>query len=163
MSVDSGDDKIERSSNSETVNDERLTETERERLITLFKSALEGRKVSDISFSANLRSSPAVVTSQLSPHMRKMMKNIIAQSGQKASDEDLFDAMPVKLELSETDALVRSLSNVSDEETGKLVATQIYYNAMISAGMIEDARSVLPAITELVKKCINQAIENRSE
>ena len=162
VSVDSGDANIERSTNSSDDSQLRLAESDKEKLISLFKQALESRKVSDISFSANLKSSPAVVTSQLSPHMRKMMKNIIAQSGQKPSDNDLFDAMPVKLELSETDALVRSLAEVADEETSKLVATQIYYNAMLSAGMIEDARSVLPAITSLVKKCIDQAIASRA-
>jgi HSP90 family molecular chaperone len=160
VSVDSGDNSIERQAASDSTEDS-LTDTEKEKLITLFKSALESRKVSDVSFSPMLRSSPAVVTSQLSPHMRKMMKNIIAQSGQVAKDEDLFDAMPVKLELSATDSLVRSLADVSDEDTGKLIATQIYFNAMISAGMIEDARTVLPSITDLVKKCINQAVATR--
>lgn len=160
VSVDSGDNSIERQAALDST-EESLTDTEKEKLIALFKSALESRKVSDVSFSPMLRSSPAVVTSQLSPHMRKMMKNIIAQSGQVAKDEDLFDAMPVKLELSATDSLVRSLVDVADEDTGKLIATQIYFNAMISAGMIEDARTVLPSITDLVKKCINQAVASR--
>ena len=160
VSVDSGDNSIERQAASDSA-ENALTDSEKEKLVSLFKSALESRKVSDVSFSPMLRSSPAVVTSQLSPHMRKMMKNIIAQSGQTAKDEDLFDAMPVKLELSATDALVRSLVDVADEETAKLIATQIYFNAMISAGMIEDARTVLPSITDLVKKCINQAVSAR--
>jgi TNF receptor-associated protein 1 len=161
VSVDSGDSSINRCP-QEVSSGDSLSESDKEKLVSLFKSALESRKVADVSFSPMLRSSPAVVTSQLSPHMRKMMKNIIAQSsGQLAKDEDLFDAMPVKLELSETDPLVRSLVNVGEQETGKLIATQIYLNAMISAGMIEDARVVLPAITELVKKCIDQAVSAR--
>ena len=160
VSVDSGDAKISR----ETVegdSDDRIHTDEKMRIIALFKQALENRKISDVSFSPNLKSCPAVVTSQLSPHMRKMMKNIVAQSGQKPTDDDLFDAMPVKLELSETDELIKSLVSVKDEETQKIVASQIYFNAMISAGMIEDARTVLPQITELVRRCINQAVNAR--
>ena len=159
VSVDSGDADIERVSSGDAS--ELVTESEKERLVQLFKSALESKKITDVSFSKNLKSSPAIVTSQLSPHMRKMMKNIIAQSGQVAKDEDLFDAMPVKLELSESDPLIRSLAGVEDEGMGKILATQIYMNAMISAGMIEDARVALPTITELVRKCIDQAIASR--
>jgi hypothetical protein len=69
--------------------------------------------------------------------------------------------MPVKLELSESDPLIRSLAGVEDEGMGKILASQIYMNAMISAGMIEDARVALPTITELVRKCIDQAIASR--
>lgn len=158
VSVDSGDAEIQRSSAEAT---EVVSEDEKERLVALFKTALESKKVTDVSFSRNLKSSPAIVTSQLSPHMRKMMKNIMAQSGQVPKEEDLFEAMPVKLELSESDALIRSLAAVEDESMGKILASQIYMNAMISAGMVEDARLALPTITELVKKCIDQAVARK--
>ena len=161
VSVDSGDATIARAADPAAAESDRLPETDKAKLISLFKSALETRKISDVSFSPNLRSSPAVVTSQLSPHMRKMMKNLMAQSGQTPKDEELFEAMPVKLELSETDPLIQSLADVSDEATGKILATQIYFNAMISAGMIEDARAVLPSVHDLVRTCINQAVSKR--
>ena len=160
VSVDSGDANIERSAGDSAQ--AKVDDSAKVKLVALFKSALESKKISDVSFSPNLRSSPAVVTSQLSPHMRKMMKNIIAQSGQAAKDEELFDSMPVKLELSEVDPLIQSLAGVEDEATGRILATQIYYNAMVSAGMIEDARSVLPTINDLVKLCIDQAVSRRA-
>ena len=161
VSVDSGDATIARAADPAAAESDRLPETDKGKLISLFKSALESRKISDVSFSPNLRSSPAVVTSQLSPHMRKMMKNLMAQSGQTPKDEELFEAMPVKLELSETDPVIQSLADVTDEATGKILATQIYFNAMISAGMIEDARAVLPSVHDLVRTCINQAVSKR--
>jgi TNF receptor-associated protein 1 len=164
VSVDSGDDNIARAKPANNLSENAVTQTEKDRLVDLFKNTLmtdSNKKISDVSFNPNLQSSPAVVTSQLSPHMRKMMKNIIAQSGQNARDEDLFDAMPVKLELSEVDPLIKALAEVGDESVAKVLATQIYFNAMLSAGMIEDARTVLPSITEVVRVCMNQAIEKK--
>jgi TNF receptor-associated protein 1 len=162
VSIDSGD--VERSSEIDSASDHPLmSDSEaQEKVISLFKLALEPRKITDISFSSNLKSSPAVVTSQISPHMRKMMKNIMAQSGQPMpKDDELFEAMPVKIELSKVDPIVNSLIYVEDEEVGKLAAMQIYYNAMVSAGMVEDARAILPNVTELIKKCIDQAVKRK--
>ena len=163
VSIDSGDDSIERtgdSSNNLNENkNERVSESDKERLTSFFKELLESKKITQVSFSPNLVSSPALVTSQLSPHMRKMMKNIIAQSGQAAPTDDLIDeSMPVKLELSETNPLIRSLASMTESPVSKIIATQIYLNAMIAAGMIEDARSILPTVNELVKTCIDQAV-----
>ena len=160
VSIDSGD--AERDVSDDASG--HLTESDQTRVIDLFKSALMSKKVSEIIFSKNLVSCPAVVVSSLSPHMRRMMKNIMAQSGQPVlNDEELFDAMPVKLELSLSDDTIRALANIDDESTGKLVANQLFLNAMISAGMIDDARVMLPAISELVKTCISQAVQRRIE
>ena len=159
VSVDSGE--VEKKTTSESVS---FSDEEKTKITDLFKSSLGEKKIAEIVFSSNLVSSPAVVTSQLSPHMRKMMKNIIAQTASSApSDEDIFDAMPVKLELSQSHELIRSLLDIADadETVRKLVPAQIYYNAMLSAGMIDDARAVLPTITELVQVCIKQAVAAR--
>jgi hypothetical protein len=97
--------------------------------------------------------------------MRKMMKSIIAQSSQAPSNEELFEAMPVKLELSESDDLIRQLADLEasgDNDLLSLIPNQIYYNAMLSAGMIEDARVVVPVINDLLKVCINQAVSARA-
>jgi len=161
VSIDSGDETIARETESADESSTKLEDSDKEKLLELFKKSLESKKVNDVSFSSTLRSSPAIVTSQLSPHMRKMMKNIMAQTGQTPPEEDLLDAMPVKLELSESDPLIRALTNVSDETTAQLIATQIYLNAMIAAGMVEDARSVLPSVTELLRVCINQAVSSK--
>ena len=159
VSVDSGE--VEKKTTSESVS---FSDEEKTKITDLFKSSLGEKKIAEIVFSSNLVSSPAVVTSQLSPHMRKMMKNIIAQTASSApSNEDIFDAMPVKLELSQSHELIRSLLDIADadETVRKLVPAQIYYNAMLSAGMIDDARAVLPTITELVQVCIKQAVAAR--
>ena len=162
VSVDSGE--VEKKS-STTDSSIVFSEDEKTQITQLFKTSLGEKKIAEIVFSSNLVSSPAVVTSQLSPHMRKMMKNIIAQTASAApSDEDIFDAMPVKLELSQSHELIRSLIDIAeaDETIKKLIPTQIYYNAMLSAGMIDDARAVLPNITELVQVCIKQAVAART-
>jgi len=166
VSVDSGEVEMRKSDTTNDSSSVKLSEEEKTQIISLFKEAIGEKKISEIVFSSNLVSSPAIVTSQLSPHMRKMMKSIIAQSsqGNVPKDEDMFDAMPVKLQLSESDEMIRSLVRLTDDggELKKLIPNQIYYNAMISAGMIDDARVVVPIINDLVKVCINQAIAKRA-
>ena len=162
VSIDSGE--VDRKPTDSTAAS--FTDAEKATITDLFKTAIGDKKIAEIIFSENLVSCPAVVTSQLSPHMRKMMKNLIAQTASSApSDEDVFDAMPVKLELSQSHELIRSLLEISDadETVKKIVPAQIYYNAMLSAGMIDDARAVLPTITDLVRVCIKQAVAARTQ
>jgi HSP90 family molecular chaperone len=164
VSVDSGEVEKKPATNDSELNS--FSDEEKSKITQLFKASLGEKKFAEIVYSSNLVSSPAVVTSQLSPHMRKMMKNIIAQTASSApSNEDIFDAMPVKLELSQSHDLIRSLLDIaddSDETIKKIIPAQIYYNAMLSAGMIDDARAVLPTITELVQVCIKQAVAARA-
>ena len=86
----------------------------------------------------------------------------MAQSGQALpKDEEMFEAMPVKLEISQKDEIIKSLVNVEDQTVQKLIANQIYFNAMVSAGMMEDARTLLPGVTELMKTVIKQAVSKK--
>jgi TNF receptor-associated protein 1 len=164
VSIDSGD-VADRQTAGEPAG-EGMTEENKNKIIELFKNNLkENKKINEVIFNSNLKSSPAVVTSQLSPHMRKMMKNIIAQAGpgQSVSDGDLFDAMPVKIELSESDPMIQSLANLDDSDpVAKLTIQQIYYNAMISAGMVEDAKMILGNVNEILKIVINQSIRSKT-
>jgi TNF receptor-associated protein 1 len=61
---------------SATPTETAITPEEKSSVEQAAKKAL-GEKASQIKFTDKLTTSPAVVTSQISPHMRKMMKNMM--------------------------------------------------------------------------------------
>jgi molecular chaperone HtpG len=80
-----------------------------------------------------------------------MMKAIALSRG-----EDGDKGMPtvVNLELNPRHGLIKHLSGLKDKDaaTAKLVAEQIYDNALISAGMLEDPRAMIARLHQLLEK-----------
>merc|ERR1712118_614266 len=84
-----------------------------------------------------LTESPAIVTSQLSPHLRKMMKSMM--QGQDSPNQ----AMPVTLEVNPKHHLITTLAMVLETNlaVARVSVQQIYDTAMIAAGMIEEPKA----------------------
>merc|ERR1712206_6155 len=85
-----------------------LTSAEREELEKYVKGILK-EKVQEIKFSDRLMNSPALVTSLVTPHMRKMMKNLMA-----GRENDGMGNIPVTLELSPSHHVVTTLFAIKD-------------------------------------------------
>merc|ERR1712147_35712 len=85
-----------------------LTAEEQKELDTFIKSVLKER-VQEVKFSDRLVSSPAVITSILTPHMRKMMKQLMA-----GKEETGMNNIPVTLELSPKHHVVTTLHTIKD-------------------------------------------------
>lgn len=79
------------------------------------------------------------------PAMRQMMK---------AMQQDIPTQPAVALEVNAKHPLIKQLAALSekDGETAALIAEQIYDNALISAGYMEDARNSVPRIYKLLEK-----------
>ena len=132
-----------------------LSADEKASLESAVKSAL-GDKANQIKFTDKLKTSPAVVTSQISPHMRKMMKNMMKDAGQ--SNTDALDGIPVTLELNENHRLVKKIAEISTLQPAlaKIAIKQLFDNACIAAGMIEDSRLLLANLNEMLEFCVFQ-------
>ena len=148
---------VERSSSAST--DVSLSVEEKTSLESVVKAAL-GEKASQVKFTDKLKASPAVVTSQISPHMRKMMKNMMKDAGQ--SNLDALDGIPVTLELNENHRLVRKIAEISQANPAlaKIAIKQLFDNACIAAGMIEDSRLLLANLNEMLEFCVFQETRN---
>merc|ERR1712176_1598870 len=85
-----------------------LTEDEQKQLKDFMKDVLK-EKVQEIKFSNRLVSSPAVVTSILTPHMRKMMKNMM-----QGRESDGMNNVPMTLELSADHHIVTTLLAIKE-------------------------------------------------
>jgi len=156
VSVDSADkdfeldlDKPEEDDNK----DERiLTDQEQKDLDVFIKSVLKER-VQEVKFSDRLVSSPAVITSILTPHMRKMMKQLMA-----GKEETGMNNIPVTLELSPKHHIVTTLHTIKDsnETVARIAVEQLYDNACIAAGTLDDPRTLLTRLNKVLEMFIYQ-------
>ncbi|CAD2091478.1 heat shock protein 90, putative [Plasmodium vinckei brucechwatti] len=108
-----------------------------------------GPKCSDVKFSERLCSSPAVVTGFLSPTLRKVMKATMKNSDMH---ENMLQNLPATLEINPTHTIITSIYHLknTNNQVAKLLVEQLYDNACIAAGILEDPRSLLTKLNELL-------------
>ena len=116
-------------------------------LTTWMKASL-GERVAEVKASDRLVDSPALAINAdkfMTAHMRRMMK---------AMNKDGAD-MPqrVNLEINPRSAVMKRLfeTHTAAPEKAKLVAEQILDNALISAGMLEDATPMVARLYKLLE------------
>jgi len=70
--------------------------------------------------------------------------------------EQKDDLTPQKLEVDPTHPTIIKLFNIlhSNEEKAKVIAEQIFYNAMIGAGLIDDQRVMLNNLSKIIEKSL---------
>merc|ERR1719247_3801868 len=159
VSLDATDTDFEMDLDKEDAPSTETADSEQRELSADDQSALEaflkqelGDKVSKITFTTRLTDSPAIVTSQLSPHLRKMMKSMM--QGQDSPQQ----TMPVTLEVNPKHHLITTLAMVRETNlaVARVSAQQIYDTAMIAAGMIEEPKVLLPRLNKLLEVCLYQ-------
>jgi TNF receptor-associated protein 1 len=116
-------------------------------LVTWLKEAL-GERVAEVKASDRLVDSPALAVNAdkfMSPHLRRMMK---------AMQKDAPEApLRVNLEINPRHAVIKRLSELrgSAPEKAGLVAEQILDNALISAGLLDDANQMVRRLYKLLE------------
>ncbi|RPJ35865.1 MAG: molecular chaperone HtpG [Verrucomicrobiaceae bacterium] len=118
-------------------------------LCEFLKSEL-GDRVTNVSSGKRLVDHPVIAlvpADGMSPQMRQMMK---------AMDENFKDEVKVELEINPRHPLVRKLAAASEAnpELAKLVSRQLLDNALISAGLLEDARDTINRMNTLMEKAM---------
>lgn len=106
-----------------------------------------GDRVGEVSASNRLVNSPALVlnTDQtMSPMMRRMMKSMNPESE---------PPIKVNLQINPRHRLCKNIAALreSNESLAKLVAEQVFDNAMIAAGLLEDARPMVSRIQQILE------------
>merc|ERR1719272_1090630 len=155
VSVDSADKDFELDLDKpeeEDTDQRELTESEQKELHTFIKDVLSER-VQEVKFSDRLVSSPAIVTSILTPHMRKMMKQLMA-----GKEDTGMGNVPVTLELSAKHHIVTTLHTIKDsnETVARIAVEQLYDNACIAAGTLDDPRILLTRLNKVLEMFIYQ-------
>jgi molecular chaperone HtpG len=124
-----------------------LSEDDTKKLTTWLKETL-GERVATVKASDRLVDSPALAINAdafMSAHMRRMMK---------AMNKDGADLpQKVNLEINPRSAVMKRLfeTHTAAPEKAKLVAEQVLDNALISAGMLEDATPMVARLYKLLE------------
>ncbi len=124
-----------------------LSEADTKTLTTWLKESL-GDRVAEVKASDRLVDSPALAINAdkfMSAHMRRMMK---------AMDKEGADTpQKVNLEINPRSAVMKRLfeTHTAAPDRAKLVAEQILDNALISAGMLEDATPMVARLYKLLE------------
>jgi molecular chaperone HtpG len=126
-----------------------LSEEQTASLSEFLKTEL-GDRVTAVASGKRLVESPVIAlvpTDGMSPQMRQMMK---------AMDENFKDEIKVELEINPRHPLVKKLAEAKDSnpELAKLVALQLLDNALIAAGLLEDARDTVSRMNKLMEKAM---------
>jgi TNF receptor-associated protein 1 len=155
VSVDSADKDFELDLDKpedEESDQRELTESEQKELHTFIKYVLSER-VQEVKFSDRLVSSPAIVTSILTPHMRKMMKQLM-----QGKEETGMGNIPVTLELSAKHHIITTLHTIreSNEPVARIAVEQLYDNACIAAGTLDDPRILLTRLNKVLEMFVYQ-------
>jgi molecular chaperone HtpG len=129
---------------------EALSQEEMDGLCGFLKETL-GDAVTKVSGGKRLVDSPVIALvpeDGMSPQIRQMMK---------AMDENFKDETKVELELNPRHPLVKKLAEAraNQPEVAKLVAAQLLDNALISAGLLDDARGTIQRMNSLMEKAMS--------
>lgn len=156
VSVDSADKNFELDLDKPEEDDKEdrreLTEQEKEAIQKFIRDVLK-EKVQEVKFSDRLVNSPALVTSIITPHMRKMMKSLMA-----GKENDGLGNIPMTLELSPKHHIVTTLATIlaSNEPVARIAVEQLYDNACIAAGTLDDPRVLMSRLNKVLEMFIYQ-------
>jgi TNF receptor-associated protein 1 len=128
---------------------EALSAEATEKLCSFLKDQL-GEKVTAVSAGKRLVDSPVIAlvpADGMTAQMRRMMK---------AMDENFKDEVKVELEINPRHPLVKKLSETQEKnpELAGLVASQMLDNALIAAGLLDDARDLVKRMNALMEKAM---------
>ena len=129
---------------------EALSEDETKALCEFLKSEF-GERVTKVEVGKRLVDSPVIALTPedaMTPQMRSMMK---------AMDENFQDEVKVELEINPRHDLIKKLSAAKDQQpdVAKMVASQLLDNALMAAGLLEDARDTVSRMNDLMGKVLD--------
>jgi molecular chaperone HtpG len=124
-----------------------LTDDDTKKLTGWLKETL-GERVAEVKPSDRLVDSPVLALNAdkfMSPHMRRMMKAMNRESS--------ASPLRVNLEINPRHAVIKRLfeTHTANPDRAKLVAEQLLDNALISAGLLDDATAMVARLNKLLE------------
>jgi len=140
-------DQAEIEADDPNASSEALSDADATALCEWFTTTLDNR-ADGVSASKRLVDSPAIAINAdqtMTPTMRRIMK---------AMNQNDHSAPKVKLELNTSHQLIKNLAVIrsNDADTAKMIAEQIFDNAMIAAGFLEDPRSMVGRVYDILQR-----------
>ncbi|XP_077841528.1 heat shock protein 75 kDa, mitochondrial isoform X4 [Macaca mulatta] len=132
---------------------ERLSEEETEELMAWMRNVL-GSRVTNVKVTLRLDTHPAMVTVLEMGAARHFLR---MQQLAKTQEERAQLLQPT-LEINPRHVLIKKLNQLRASEPGlaQLLVDQIYENAMIAAGLVDDPRAMVGRLNELLVKALER-------
>jgi HSP90 family molecular chaperone len=134
----------------QTASADKLPAEELKELITWLRNDALSDKVYSVRETDRLSSTPAVIVGHESASYRRMMKFV---DPSRAPNDPKHN-----LEINPSHPLIRALASArtTNAEVAKQVAQQMYDNALIAAGLMDDARPILTRMTTLLEAALKK-------
>lgn len=135
--------------------EETMSDAEVEALGKWMSEAVPG--IREVTLSSRLIGSPAMIVGHESAAMRKMMGYMEAGK--------VPELAPQQLEINGSHPTIRGLAvaREAQPELAKLVAQQLYDNALVSAGLMEDPREMLGNLNAILGEAIKAHVPEATE
>lgn len=140
---------------SDDSTDEKLGATEAMELCGWFKVELGESKIASCRPSSRLVSSPAIVTDNESGAMRRMMRMVDTSDGNR-------DSIPLpkqNVEINPSHPIIVGIAKIRKTEPvlARILAEQVYDNCLVAAGLMDDSRTMLPRLNDLLTSLVKGA------
>lgn len=122
-------------------------------IISFLKSNLSG-KVFEVRTTQKLDSHPCVI---IVPEMAAA-RHFIRTQAQNLSEDNRFALLRPQLEINAKHPIIKKLHKLisSDKDLANMVAQQLFSNAMVTAGLLMDARNLITNINDLLIKALEK-------
>lgn len=128
--------------------DRELSVDESIKFCNWFKTEVGDKKVASCTVTKRLSSSPAIVTDNESGAMRRLMRMVDTAEGNS-------DGIPLPkqhVEINPKHQVIVGIYDMIDKEPtlARVLAEQVYDNCLVAAGLMDDSRSMLPRLNDIL-------------
>lgn len=138
--------------------DRKLTPEEALDLCMWFKKELGDKKISSCTVTNRLNASPAIVTDHESGAIRRMMRLVDTQDGNR----DYIPLPKQHVEINPSHPVIVGIFDIMKTEPtlARVLAEQVYDNCLVAAGLLDDGRAMLPRLNDILVCVVNGAKKN---
>lgn len=156
---DKKEDDKDDSKDSSSDSGSKLSATEVIDVCTWMKTTLGDKKVVSCRPSTRLVGSPAIVTDNESGMMRRMMRMVDNSDGR-----DGMPLPPQNVEINPSHPIIVGIHAIKETEPvlARVLAEQVYDNCLVAAGLMDDSRTMLPRLNDLLISLVKGARQQTS-
>ncbi|TMW63455.1 hypothetical protein Poli38472_002396 [Pythium oligandrum] len=112
--------------------------------------------VKEVKFTSRLTESPAIISDHESASIRKMMAMVNDSTGQ-----NLAGALKHVMEINPSHRIIVDLNALREvnKPLAEKVARQIYTNATVAAGLVDDGRSLLTGLNDILGELLQHSLK----
>jgi len=138
----------------ETVVNEDTLELKDQTDLTDWVKITLGQKAAKIKTTSKLESHPCVVTVEEMAAARHFIKT----QGANFSEEQRYTILQPQFEMNPAHPIIKKLNELktANPQLAILVTEQLFANSMVSAGLVEDPRTMLKSMNELLEKALEK-------